>query len=113
MTELVDKVAEAIYDAAPQPFSAPPWAALRPDLRAAYRRKARAALALVVEALREPTLVMREAGETAIEDGIDSTTDSYGSHDLIYKDVCALAAWEAMLAAFARSALAPAETREG
>lgn len=58
-----------------------------------HTRFARAAL----KALMEPNKRMLDAGYTAVDNCVDSTTDTYGSDTIIDRGRAALESWQAML----------------
>ena len=98
MSEMMDRVAQALYDDANDGDPAIPWAETLPPLQTLYRRYARAAIL----ALREPTTAM-----------IAATTAPLIAHHLgdgIYdlREPCLRAVYQAMIDEAART---PEDTR--
>lgn len=65
MSNMVEKVARAINDALVPRFGAQNWQAIDENARNSFREQARAA----IEAMREPTEEMLQAGTNAVDDG--------------------------------------------
>ena len=90
MSEMIERVAKAIWEAKGS----------SQDVEAAFHEMARAAIA----AMREPTKHMLAKGETAVDNNIDSTSDTEGSYDIINRMGAAAGSWRAMIdAALAES----------
>lgn len=74
---------------------------LTPDWQAAYRGYARAAIAAVVEALREPSEAMMQAGYDATAQGyVFPSPYEIDTDDRAAFDKMGAAIWQAMLSAF-------------
>lgn len=83
MSEMIEKIARAICDAGRE--DDPQFDLMSAQVKESYRHEARAA----IEAMREPSKAMVEAGDTALENVTDSDWDSgadgngHNSHEWI------------------------------